>query len=958
MTPSPPPHPLSFKTIPGDPLETRMYTLSNGLKLFLSVNPGEPRIYTNIAVRAGSKHDPPETTGLAHYLEHMLFKGTSRIASLDWEKERELLQQISDLYEKHRSETDPEKRAALYAEIDRVSNEAAAYAAANEYDKLVSSLGAKGTNAYTWVEQTVYVNDIPSNELERWMKLESERFGECVLRLFHTELETVYEEFNISQDNDFRKVYKVVNETLFPSHPYGTQMTIGKGEHLKNPSHVKIQEYFRTYYVPNNMAIILAGDFDPDEVVTLAEKHFGSYASQPVPPFAFEAQPELTGPVHKDVYGQEAAYAELSWRLNGARSEDALMLPLIRSILYNRRAGLIDLNLLQKQQLLEASASLSLYEDYSVFRLYGMPRDGQTLEEVEQLLLSQLEALKKGMFEDWLPEAILKDYKLGEMRRLESNPGRVSLLTNYFILGLDWEEYVRQFDRLAAISREDIIRFANERLNHNYVRIFKRTGEDPSVLKVAKPAITPVPVNREAQSEFARTFLNGETPRLEPVFLDYPKLILSQKLGKGVPLDYIHNPVNPTFTLDYIVEMGHNHDPILALAISYLPYLGAGRYSPEQLRREFFRLGLGFNVSVNSERIYVTLTGLDESFEEGVQLFEYLLANVKGNEQALENLVDDILIKRINATKDKRLILRNAMYSYAKYGPRNPFSDIIPETTLRQLKPEALIERIRSLTHFEHRVFYYGSLGQDQVAAILDRHHFVPNELRPIAAPDNYPELSHDQPEVLFVDFPMVQAELLWLSRGTPHFNLDEFVMGNLYNEYFGSGLSSIVFQEIRESKALAYSAYAAHMSPAYQDRAHYLQAYIGTQADKLADAVPAMRSIIDQMPVSEPQIEHARQSILRKIETHRVLKDEIYWSYRYAQQRGLDRDVRKDVYEQLQACTPADLSRFHDQYIKGRTFTLLVLGSREKLDMDYLQSLGPLRELSLSEVFGFEVKP
>lgn len=939
-------------------MDVKMYTLSNGMKLFLSVNADEPRIYTNIAVRAGSKHDPAETTGLAHYLEHMLFKGTNNIASLDWEKEKALLQQISDLYEQHRFEKDSLKRKAIYAEIDRISGEAASLVAANEYDKLVSALGAKGTNAYTWVEQTVYVNDIPANELERWMELESERFRQCVLRLFHTELEAVYEEFNISQDNDFRKVNKVVSETLFPSHPYGTQTTIGTGEHLKNPSHLKIQEYFQTYYVPNNMAIVLAGDFDPNQAVLLAEKYFGGYQPKPVPPFSYEPQPEVAGPIHKDVFGQEAAYVELSWRFNGASSSDALMLSLLRGILYNRRAGIIDLNLMQKQQLLEASASATTYEDYSVFRLYGKPREGQTLEEVEQLLLSQLDALKKGQFEEWLTEAIIKDFKLSEMRRNESNPGRVSAMTNSFILGLPWEKYVGQFDEMANITKDQVVQFANERLNGNYVGIFKRTGEDPTVVKVEKPAITPVPVNRAATSPFAEAFLQKETPKLEPVFIDFKEQIQTKQLASGVPIDYIHNPTNPTFALNYIVEMGSYNDPILALAISYLPYLGTSQYTPEQLKQEFFRLGLSFNVSVNSDRIYVTLSGLDESFEEGVKLFEHLLAEVKGDPQALENLVADILVKRANATKDKRVILRQAMFNYARHGEKNPFNDIIPEEQLKKIQPEELVSRIRALSSYEHNVFYYGSLDQARITDVLNRLHQTPARLQPVPERIIYPELDQSRPEVLFVDFPMVQAELLWLSKGTPTFNLDEFIMAYLYNEYFGSGLSSIVFQEIRESKALAYSAYAAYTSPGYADRAHYLQAYVGTQSDKLADAVPAMLGILNEMPVSEAQIDNAREALLRKIETERITKDDIYWSYRFAQQRGLDRDVRKDLYERMHTITPEELIQFQQQKVKDRTFTLLVMGSKDKIDMEYLRSLGTFKELTLSEIFGFEVKP
>jgi predicted Zn-dependent peptidase len=703
---------------------------------------------------------------------------------------------------------------------------------------------------------------------------------------------------------------------------------------------------------------VLAGDLDPDKTALLAEKYFGGYSSKPVPPFNFEPQPVLAGPIHKDVFGQEAAYVELHWRFDGVNSNDALMLSLLRGLLYNRRAGLLDLNLLQKQQVLEANASSTIMEDYSAFRLYAKPREGQTLEEAEKLLLQQVEALKNGEFEEWLIEAVIKDFKLSEMRRNESNPGRVSAMTNAFILGLPWEKYVKQFDEMAGISKAEVVQFAKDKLRNNYLCIYKRTGDDPNVLKMEKPAITPVSVNRTASSGFAEAFVNKEAPRLQPVFLDYKNQIRTQDLGKGVSLDYIFNPTNPTFSLNYIVEMGRNNDPILALAISYLPYLGTDQFSSEQLKQEFFRLGLAFNVSVSNERMYVSLSGLDESFEAGVKLFEHVLANVKGDEEALKNLVADILVKRVNSTKDKRVILRQAMFNYARYGEKNPFTDIIPEETLKGIRSEELVERIKSLTGFEHRVFYFGSLDQNQVAGVLNRHHKTPPKLQPIGEAVQYPEQDQAQTEVLFVDFPMVQAEILWLSKGTPNFNLEEFVMANLYNEYFGSGLSSIVFQEIRESKALAYSAYAAYTSPAFEDQAHYIQAYVGTQVDKLADAVPAMVDIVENMPVSEAQIENARQAILRKIETERVIKDDIYWSYRFAKQRGLDRDVRQDVYQRMQSISPQDLIKFQQENVKGRKYTLLVMGSKDRVDMDFLRSIGPVKEMNLSEIFGFEVKP
>lgn len=946
---------FDYETVPGDPIGVKIYTMANGLKLYLSVNPNEPRIQTNIAVRAGSKHDPEETTGLAHYLEHMLFKGTDRIGSLDWAREQVLLEEIAELYEQHRNETDPEKRKEIYSEIDRTSNEAAKLVAANEYDKMMSSLGAKGTNAYTWLEQTVYVNDIPSNQLERWMQLESERFRKCVLRLFHTELEAVYEEFNIGQDQDFRKSSKAFYELLFPSHPYGTQTTIGSSEHLKNPSHRKIQAYFDTYYVPNNMAIVLSGDFDPHEAVLWAERYFGSYKAKPVPAFEFEPQPAIEERVARDVFGQEASYVQLGWRFDGVQSEDARMLMLIRGILYNRRAGIFDLELLQKQKVLEASASASSFEDYSVFSLYGKPRDGQTLEDVEKELLNALDKLRRGEFEEWLIEAVIKDMKLSEIRSNESNGARVSVMTGTFVSGLPWEAYVNRFEEMGAYTKADIVHFAQTHLrNNNHIVVYKRTGDDPNVVKVDKPAITPVSLNRSEASEFTTNFMKGEAAPLKPVFLDFESQIQNSKLASGVEFDYIHNTYNPTFSLNYILDMGSNHDPLLALAVSYLPYLGTDKYSPEQLRQEFFRLGLSFNVSTSSEQAYVTLSGLDESLEEGVKLFEHVLSSVVENPEALENLVKDVLVRRTNDLKDKRVILRNALSNYARYGKENPFTNMIPQDELLKIKAADLIREIKQITQYEHVVYYYGSQEQPVVANILNKHHKVPAKRKPLKPEPKFDELQQGDTKVLLVDFPMVQAEVMLLSKGSEGFQLDEYLMGELYNNYFGFGLSSIVFQEIRESKALAYSAYAYYGSPSRQDQSHYMQAYVGTQSDKMPDAIPALMGIVDDMPVSADQIENAREALMRQIESERITGSSVYWTYRANKRRGFSHDVRQDVYKRMQETSPEELVQFQKEQVQGRKFTYLVLASKDNIDMDYLRSIGPIEELSLEDIFGY----
>lgn len=945
----------NFQTIAGDPLQVKIFTLKNGLKLYLSVNHNEPRIFTNIAVRSGSKQDPAETTGLAHYMEHMLFKGTSKIGALDWETEKVFLQQISDLYETHRATTDENQRRLIYAEIDRISNEAAQLVAANEYDKLVSAIGAKDTNAYTWVDQTVYVNDIPANELERWMQLESERFRMMALRLFHTELETVYEEFNISQDRDFRKVYNALRESLFPNHPYGTQTTLGRSEHLKNPSHVNIQWYFNTYYVPNNMAIVLAGDFDPDEVAALAERYWGDYEAKPLPPFHFEEQPAIEQPVRREVFGQETPHVELAWRLGGSATDDPLMLSLIRGLLFNDQAGLLDTDLNQQQRVLESEAWSWYYGDYSVLGLYGKPREEQSLEEVEQLLLGAITRLHQGDFEDWLIEAVINNMRLSETKAWEHNRHRVEAMTSAFILDIPWQRFVDRLQWMRRVSKQQIVDFARQYLQTtNYALVYKRQGPDPNVVKVDKPPITPVALQRDSTSEFARHFLQEATPRLQPHFVDFDEHIQSLKLSNGLVFDYVRNQDNDLFRLDFIFEMGKSSDLLMGLAFQYLPYLGTSRYTASDLQKEFFRLGLAFDVFSQEQRTYISLNGLETSLEEGLQLVAHILSDVKADEQALKNVVADILTKRENHKRDRNVVLRDALASYARYGADSPFTYRLPEAPLKAVSPDTLVDIIRSLITFEHNVYYYGSRPAQDVASLVERYHHAPAVRRQTLANRSFPQLPTDASKVYFLDFPIVQTDVMLLSRGTPFFNLEEHLMRELYNEYFGYGLSSIVFQEIRESKALAYATYAYYSSPRRKDQAHYLQAYVGTQPDKLSDALPAMFNIIDQMPVVEAQIEHARQSLVKQIETERIAPSNIYWEALSNWDLGYSGDLRRPLYHRMKETTINDFLQFHHNYVKGRAFHLILMGSKAHVDMSYIGNFGEVQELSLTDVFGY----
>ena len=938
----------------GDPTKTRMYKLENGLTVYLSRNELEPRIQTLIAVRTGSKNDPKTSTGLAHYLEHMLFKGTENIGTSNWDREQVVLKSISDLYEAHRKETNEEKKKEIYADIDRLSQEAATYAIPNEYDKMIGSLGAKGTNAWTSLEETVYTNDIPANELEKWLIVESERFHRLVLRLFHTELEAVYEEFNMSQDRDGSKMWKEYMRSLFPTHTYGTQTTIGEGEHLKNPSMLRIQSYFSTYYVPNNMAICLSGDIDYDQTIALIEKYFGSYTSRPVPPAKMAKEEPITEVRRSEVYGLEAESVMTGHRIKGSGSVDVLKAEVISAMLSNGQAGLMDINLNKEQKVLDSYAFVYELQDYSVFAMGADPKEGQSLEDCEALLFEQLDKIRKGEFDNWLMQAVIDDMRLSRIKSFESNRGRASAHVDAFILGKDWKQYLEEHNRMEQFTKADIMEFASEILrDDNYIVVYKRQGEDNNVVKMEKPSITPVEANRDIESDFLKTWKGIRSNSTEPEFVNYKEAIKTSSLDNGVEVAYIKNELNETFELSYVFEMGSRHDLLLSLAVNYLPYLGTDKYTAAELEKEFFKYGLNFNVNTSSERTYVSLRGLEKNVEKGIELFEHILANVNADKEKYNEMVNIMLKERADMKTNKRLTLFQPMSSYAMYGDNSKFKHQLSEQELRSINPNKLVEIIKELSSYPHNIFYYGSASQEEVVKLLNEHHVLPKKQREYPEPVNFTQLNTNTNKVYFVHFDMVQAMVLKMSKDE-QFNKELMPAARAFNEYFGSGLSSIVFQEIRETRALAYSAFASFSTPSKFEDAHYVQAYVATQADKMKDAIEAMNEIMNDMPQAEQQFEQSIEASVKKIQSERINRSGIYWSYMSAKDRGLDYDIRQDVYQELESMSLYDLNRFFEEHIADRTATYLVIGDRDKLDLEYLESLGELQELTLEEIYGY----
>jgi len=946
------PSKFKYETVKNDPLDVKIYTLPNGLKVYMSVYNIEPRIQAYVAVRAGSKHDPAESTGLAHYFEHMMFKGSKSFGTTNYEKESVYIAQVDSLFEVYRTLTDDKERRAMYRIIDSISIIASEYAIPNEYDKLMSIVGSSGTNAYTSVDQTVYIENVPSNQLENWAIIQADRFKNPVLRLFHTELETIYEEKNMTLTSDMRKAYTALLEGMFPNHPYGTQTTIGTQESLKNPSMKNIREFHASYYVPNNIAIVLSGDFDPEEAIKIISEKFGDWAYSELPKFTFEKEKPINTPVIKEVVGPEAESIFVGFRFSAAKSKDANMIKLVDMILMNSSAGLFDINLKQKQEVLNAYSYNVEMEDYTALVLGGNPKAGQSLDQVKDLLLAQIEIIKKGEFDDWLIPAIINDLKLQQIKSFESNESRASAMVNAFVHGMNWEDYVNQIRDIEKISKKDVIDFVNKNFSENYVVVYKRSGRDESIQKIAKNRITPIKINRDAESDFLVMIRDNKVEQIEPHFLDF-KTDISVFNVKNVPVSYIQNTENETFNLYYVFDMGSYNDKKLKHAIEYLDFVGTDKYTPEQIKQEFYKIGCTYGVFSSGDQVYVRLSGLALNMEAGISLLEHLLANAAPNAKAWENYVENTLKKRTDAKKNVQFIF-SALVSYGMYGDDNPFKWQLSEKEIKNINPADMTAMINGLSAYKHKILFYGSQDKQELSKLITKYHNVPETFKDYPTKKKFNQKPTTKNIVYFVDFETPHTQILMLNRGEQNYSKNKAGIIRLFNEYFGGSMNSIVFQEMRESKGLAYTAMSFYQEPGEADQYYTGLSYIATQFDKIEEAVNGFYELKNNMPLAEKSFDIAKESVIQNIRTDRIVRANILFARERANKLGIDEDIRKTVFNDVQGFTIQDVKEFQMKNLKDQSHTILVLGSKKDVPAKTLKKFGKVKNLKMDKIFGY----
>ena len=907
-------------------------------------------------MKTGSRNDPPETTGLAHYLEHLMFKGTTHFGSSNVAAEAPLLDTIECRFERYRHITDPVMRKKAYHEIDSISQLAARYNIPNEYDKLMASIGSQGSNAYTSEDVTCYVEDIPANEIDSWAKVQADRFKNMVIRGFHTELEAVYEEYNIGLGSDGEKQMQAMSKKLFPGHPYGTQSTIGTQEHLKNPSITNIKNYFHRYYVPNNVAICLAGDFDPDKTIAIIDKYFGDWKKSDnlsYPQYA--PLKKLMAPVDTTVVGLEAPNVFMAWRTDAAASAQQDTLSVISYLLSNGKAGLFDLDLNNPMKVMGASAQLSSNHDYGMFYLYGSPKEGQDTKEVRRLMLGEIEKLKKGQFSDDLLPSAVNNMKLKYYQSLRKNDERADRFVNAFINDKQWDDEVHSLDRIAKMTKSQIVDFANRFFTDGYVTVFKAQGNDTTIHKIEKPHITPIPTNNDKQSEFLKEIVNAKPEPIQPKFVDFKRDLTVARTKKGLDYLYKKNTSDDIFSLTYHYPFGSESDNQYAVAADYLSYVGTDKLSNEKIQQQFFKLACSYKVSVGDDAINISISGLNSNMSAAVRLLENVLTSAKADKESYDKYVGIVLKARADAKSEQRANF-SALTMLGEYGAYNPQLNDMSEKQLRDADPQALLDKLKNLNRYRATVMYFGPSDMKTVDGIVSAAHATPRKFlqEPEAKP--YLHQATDKTEVWVAPYDAKNIYMTMYHAEGKKWTPEKAAIELLFNEYFGGGMNAIVFQELREARGLAYSAGARYTAPSaypYKDMESFTT-YIITQNDKMMDCVNEFNNLLNDTPSREAGFKLARQSLIKSLSTARTNYENVFWRWLEAKKKGIDYDIRQKIYETLPKLTLNDVINFARENIANKPYRYLILGNEKDIDMDALQKLGPVRRLTTEEIFGY----
>lgn len=918
--------------LPNDLTKTTIHRLSNGMTVYISPDPQEPSFQAYVAVRAGSRHDPAMSTGLAHYLEHMLFKGTSQLGTLDYAKEKPHLDRIATLYADLRK---PGADAAkILKQIDEETQKSSAYAIPNELDQLYARMGIGSLNAYTAPDATVYVAEVPKNRVAQWARIEAARYIDPVFRLFWPELEAVYEEKNRGLDNPGRRVRDAYLRTLFPKHGYG-QPALGEVEHLKKPAYADMEAFFARYYTPGNMAILLSGDVDAS-ILPALEAAFGALkrpAGDAVTPGEL---PKPSGRVEVSVPVPSNEGVVLGWQIVSATHADRIALEVMDRVIFDGKAGILQRELLLPQKVTAARAIPEFLRESGHYQLAADALEKQPHAELESLLLGVVGKVTRGEFTDADVATAVLHAEIDHQRQLETNGGRMELLEDAFIYGRDWADVVGQVEQMRKVTRADIMRVAAKYLGTSYV-VVKRVKGAAAPPKIGKPSITPVKADPSRQSAFAKSVLELPAAPIEPVALREGTDYVRATLPTG-PVIAVPNRRNTLFSATHRYELGRSDERLVCLALEVLKVSGAGKRTPEQLARQLHELGITVDTRCSRNDSEITIAGPEKNLDAGMALVREWLADPAIETPTVKARVAALITERANAVSSPQAISAAAA-AYARFGDD---SDYLVEATNVQLQtatPEQLKKILGAFLRLKHRTAYFGP----------PRTAYAPIALGDGKTPARAPRpLKLRKPNAAFaVDVETAQTHiwLVWPRR--PATDADR-AAGTLFGLY----AQPLLFQEVRELRGLAYTVFGGFSTGVRKADESSLFAYVGTQGDKAQDALEAVRATL-RAPVDETRLGHTKERLAQEHRVERIPPRFIANLVFQWDDEGEKGDPRAARTARMQALARADLEKW-TQGVLAQPLILSVTGDRKKLDEAALGKLAPLTFVPASKLFGY----
>ena len=928
--------------------KTKTFHLDNGLKVVMCEDHSQPEIYGAVYVHAGSKNDPVDATGMAHYFEHIMFKGTDKIGTTNWEAEKVFLDSIDLMYDRLHETSDVAERQSIQQKINILSQKSADYAIPNEVDVILTQMGGKSLNAGTSYDMTVYYNIFPSNQLSKWMDVYVERFRNPVFRLFQSELETVYEEKNMYGDNPISAFQEYLFKETFGEHPYGRPV-IGYTEHLKNPQTSKMREFYNTYYVANNMTLILVGDFDIEATEPMVAEKFGTWRSGNLPKEPTYNLPKFNGPTVKEVKMTPVKMGAIIF--SGVKNSDPDMLPLSLActIFANGETGLMD-NLMKEGKIMAAMMlPLSLEDCGGNVMIYIPKLLGQSHENAEELIFGCLDQLKKGEFSDDLFEAMRMTMLMERLKESESLRSLASLFLELESNGQTYKEYQAETERLKTITKDEVVAIANKYFGNDYLDVRSKMGF-PAKDKVDKPNWKPIEAkNTEAKSDFAKAIEAQQVPEVEPQIVKFGKDVVITEVNDSFKLFSTLNPRNDIFDLKVSFNYGTANDPDLSRAVDYLSMQGTKTQSPEEFALELQKMGAEISFYTSDNQFTVHMTGFEKDLNDIMALCSRKLQNPSNNEKYIETLVENET-GNLKTNRDDASTWAQAVREYALYGDKSNFLNHASLKEWKKRGGEELLAEVAEALKFDGYVLYSGNTQPKLVAEMLKKNQLVRSNVvkgqEKIRVENKFVD-----PQVFIASNKKFRQSNIYFHVPGEKLNTKDEAMASLFSKYFGTDMYSIVFQEIREFRSLGYTAYANYRYDYLERKPGNLFGFLGTQSDKTLDGMTAFNDLIVNMPVRMEKFNASKEALLKSRASNYIDFRSMPSSVQTWMKMGYDHDPRGEVTEIIRNANFEDVQSFYDRMIKGRPVVIMMSGNEKKIDKKELGKFGSVTKLKYKQI-------